>query len=163
MKSENPDFSEESSKRAASADANSQPIDPEIVGDSPGNPPIDPALMHGLMVNMVRGLVLRIDRMAGWSDHPNYDWYESTTQCLEILIRKYGGGVGASPEGVLIFFLVAWIAPNVITTAALGKKSEDAAAETPKTETAAAAPISEPHDILKTPIFPTPLEDVPSL
>ena len=160
MKSENPDFSEESSKRAASADANSQPIDPEIVGDSPGNPPIDPALMHGLMVNMVRGLVLRIDRMAGWSDHPNYDWYESTTQCLEILIRKYGGGVGASPEGVLIFFLVAWIAPNVISSQlskpTLEKRAEEppkAAAETPRKETPAAASLPDN----------SPLEDVPSL
>jgi hypothetical protein len=145
MKSEIPQFSEESAKRAAGADQPSKPIEPEIVEESP-EVNIDPAVMHGLMVVMVKGLVLRIDHMAGWKEHPNDEWCESTTQVVEILIEKYGG-IGTSPEALLCFNLLVWMAPNLLAAEKPKPKSKDAstatAAETPKTETPAAGP-SEP-------------------
>jgi hypothetical protein len=141
MKSEIPAFSEESAKRAAAADQPSQPIEPEIVEETPIN--IDPAVMHGLMVVMVKGLVLRVDQMAGWKEHPNDEWCESTTQVVEILIEKYGG-IGTSPEALLCFNLLVWMAPNLLA-APTKEKPKDAttATETPKTETPA-ADSSEP-------------------
>ena len=155
MKSETSAFSEESSKRAAAADEPSKPIEPEIVEESP-KVNIDPAVMHGLMVIVIKGLVLRIDQMAGWKEHPGDEWCESTTQVVEILIEKYGG-IGTSPEALLGFNLLVWMVPNLIAEQPKEKEkatSSATAADTPKTETAAAA-SSEP---IYTPDF-TPFED----
>lgn len=160
MKSEVSNFAEESAKRAAAADQPSKPIEPEIVDDAPKSESqvnIDPAVMHGLMVTVVKGLVLRIDQMAGWKEHPGDAWCESTTQVVEILIEKYGG-VGTSPEALLAFNLLVWMVPNLLVEKPKekGKDASSApAADTPKTETAAAVP-SEP---VYTPEL-SPFEDV---
>ena len=129
--------SEESAKRAAAADAADRPIEPEIVGEIPGEEKqfeIDPTKLHGLMVKMVKGLVLRVDEWQKWTIHPNDEWCETTTQALEIVIEKWLGKMATSPEVLLMFNVsVVWILPNLMESM---NTIEVPKAEEPKAEAA---------------------------
>lgn len=111
--SSEPENSEESERRAAAADAADRPLEPEIVGD-PSNPQvhIDPKQIHGLILQTIKGLVLRIDYALGWERHPDDAWCETTTQCVEILLDKYFG-MSMGPEAALIVQLGSHTIENV--------------------------------------------------
>lgn len=102
--SSEPENSDESARRAAAADAAEKPIAPEIAEETPKESPtvhIDPAQMHGLMVQAIKGLVLRVDLFLGWKNHPDDQWCETTTTVVEILLDKYFGVV-VGPEAAFI-------------------------------------------------------------
>jgi hypothetical protein len=127
---------QQSEARAAAADAAAeaatQPIEPQIVEESAQPEPekqfeLDPSKMHALMVLTLKGLVLRLDHALGWERHPDDMWYDATTQIVEVLIEKYFGRVGISPETALVFQVGTHAVENLFEA-----KEEPPEKETPR-------------------------------
>jgi hypothetical protein len=112
--SSEPEKSEESAKRAAAADAADRPLEPEISEETPKEKTvhIDPAQMHALTVQAVKGLILRIDLFLGWKNHPDDQWCETTTTVIELLLDKYFG-MTMGPEAALAVQLGSHTIANV--------------------------------------------------
>lgn len=115
---ESSENSDEAARRAAAADQTEHPFEPELVDAIPGQEPqftIDPSKMHALMVRVVKGIVQAANRSFKWDIEPEADWYDTTTEALDIVLEKWLGTMATSPEALLAFNLsMGWILPNLL-------------------------------------------------